>query len=323
MNVPQRTAIVTGGARGIGAAVSRRLAADGYQVAVLDLDEAACAATVAAVEDLGSKAIAVGADVADEAAVQSAVDRVASDLGAPTVLVNNAGITRDNLLFKMSTVDWDSVMNVHLRGAFLMSRAAQQHMTEAGWGRIVNLSSISALGNRGQANYSAAKAGLQGFTKTLAIELGRYGVTVNAIAPGFIATEMTAATADRLGHAVRGVQGRPTPSRSRSAGSASPTTSPTPCRSSPMRPPASSRGRCSTSRGGPDRADALGGRGQATKRMTTSATHTGFSAASHSTDTRTVTCVVPVLAWTSTISAVDRTRDPTGTGAGNLTFSRP
>ncbi len=199
MNTSKRTAIVTGGARGIGAAVSRRLASDGYQVAVLDLDEAACADTVAAVEDLGSSAMAVGADVADEAAVQAAVDRISSDLGAPTVLVNNAGITRDNLLFKMSTVDWDSVMNVHLRGAFLMSRAAQQHMTEAGWGRIVNLSSLSALGNRGQANYAAAKAGLQGFTKTLSIELGRYGVTVNAIAPGFIATEMTAATAERLG----------------------------------------------------------------------------------------------------------------------------
>ena len=199
MNLTQRTAIVTGGARGIGAAVSRRLAADGYQVAVLDLDESACAATVAAVQAVGGKAIAVSTDVADEAAVQSAVDRVASDLGAPTVLVNNAGITRDNLLFKMSTVDWDSVINVHLRGAFLMSRATQQHMTEAGWGRIVNLSSISALGNRGQANYAAAKAGLQGFTKTLSIELGRFGVTVNAIAPGFIATEMTAATAERLG----------------------------------------------------------------------------------------------------------------------------
>jgi 3-oxoacyl-[acyl-carrier protein] reductase len=199
VTVPQRTAIVTGGARGIGAAVSRRLAADGYQVAVLDLDESACAETVAAVEELGSKAIAVGADVADEAAVQGAVDRVAADLGAPTVLVNNAGITRDNLLVKMSAADWDSVMNVHLRGAFLMSRAAQQHMTAARWGRIVNLSSFSALGNRGQANYAAAKAGLQGFTKTLSIELGRYGVTVNAIAPGFIATEMTAATAERLG----------------------------------------------------------------------------------------------------------------------------
>jgi 3-oxoacyl-[acyl-carrier protein] reductase len=198
MNVPVRTAIVTGGARGIGAAVSKRLAADGFQVAVLDLDESACADTVAAVQELGSKALAVGADVSDEAAVQAAVDRVASELGVPTVLVNNAGITRDNLLFKMSTVDWDSVMNVHLRGAFLMSRAAQKHMTEAGWGRIVNLSSISALGNRGQANYSAAKAGVQGFTRTLALELGPFGVNVNAIAPGFIATEMTDETAKRL-----------------------------------------------------------------------------------------------------------------------------
>ena len=199
MNVPQRTAIVTGGARGIGAAVSRRLAADGYQVAVLDLDESACSDTVASVEDLGGKAIAVGADVADEAAVASAVDRVASDLGAPTVLVNNAGITRDNLLFKMSVEDWDSVMGVHLRGAFLMTRAAQKHMVEAEFGRIVNLSSVSALGNRGQVNYSAAKAGMQGFTKTLAIELGRWNVTANAIAPGFIETEMTAQTAERVG----------------------------------------------------------------------------------------------------------------------------
>ena len=143
--------------------------------------------------------MAVGADVADEAAVQEAVDRIAVKLGPPTVLVNNAGITRDNLLFKMSTTDWDSVIKVHLRGAFLMSRATQQHMTEAGWGRIVNISSLSALGNRGQANYAAAKAGLQGFTKTLSLELGRFGITVNAIAPGFIATEMTAATASRLG----------------------------------------------------------------------------------------------------------------------------
>jgi 3-oxoacyl-[acyl-carrier protein] reductase len=199
MNAAQRTAIVTGAARGIGAEVSRRLASDGFQVAVLDLDESACAQTVAAVEAIGGKAIAVGADVADEAAVLAAVDRVASDLGAPTVVVNNAGITRDNLLFKMTTGDWDAVMNVHLRGAFLVSRAAQAYMIEAKWGRIVNLSSISALGNRGQANYSAAKAGIQGFTKTLAIELGRFGVTVNAIAPGFIATEMTEATAERLG----------------------------------------------------------------------------------------------------------------------------
>jgi 3-oxoacyl-[acyl-carrier protein] reductase len=195
----QRTAIVTGAARGIGAAVARRLSADGFRVAVLDLDEAACAGTVDAIVAAGGSALAVGVDVADEVAVTAAVDRVAADLGRPTVLVNNAGITRDNLLFKMTADEWDSVLNVHLRGSFLMSRAVQSHLVDAGWGRIVNLSSVSALGNRGQANYSAAKAGLQGFTKTLAIELGRFGVTVNAVAPGFIETEMTAATAARMG----------------------------------------------------------------------------------------------------------------------------
>jgi 3-oxoacyl-[acyl-carrier protein] reductase len=193
------TAIVTGAARGIGAGVAKRLAADGYAVAVLDLDEAACTRVVEEIEQAGGRALAVGVDVADEAAVAGAVGRVSDEMGAPTVLVNNAGIIRDNLVFKMSVDDWDSVMGVHLRGSFLMSRAVQGYMTTAGWGRIVNLSSTSALGNKGQANYSAAKAGLQGFTKTLAIELGRFGVTVNAIAPGFIETEMTAATADRMG----------------------------------------------------------------------------------------------------------------------------
>ena len=196
---PARVAIVTGAARGIGAAVAVRLAADGLAVAVLDLDPDDCSSTVEAITSQGGQAAAVGVDVSDGSAVQVAVDRVAVDLGPPTVLVNNAGITRDNLLFKMNQDDWDSVMNVHLRGAFLMSKAAQAHMTEAGWGRIVNLSSTSALGNRGQANYSAAKAGIQGFTKTLAIELGKFGVTANAIAPGFIVTDMTAQTAQRLG----------------------------------------------------------------------------------------------------------------------------
>jgi 3-oxoacyl-[acyl-carrier protein] reductase len=163
-----RVAIVTGAARGIGAAVASRLSQAGFAVAVLDLDEAACKGTVEAIESAGGKALAVGVDVADEQAVQAAVDRVAEELGAPTVLVNNAGITRDNLLFKMTTDDWDAVMNVHLRGAFLMSRAAQKHMIDANWGRIVNLSSTSALGNRGQANYSdrgtgrRAVRGLQG-----------------------------------------------------------------------------------------------------------------------------------------------------------------
>ena len=194
-----RVAIVTGGARGIGAATAQRLAQDGFAVAVLDLDEAASQNTVDAIKAAGGQGLAVGADVSDAEQVQAAVDRIASELGAPVVLVNNAGVLRDNMLFKMSDSDWDIVMNVHLRGAFLMSRAAQKHMIEAKWGRIVNLSSTSALGNRGQANYSTAKAGLQGFTKTLAIELGKFGVTSNAIAPGFIETEMTKATADRMG----------------------------------------------------------------------------------------------------------------------------
>ncbi|WP_100444093.1 3-oxoacyl-ACP reductase FabG [Glycomyces xiaoerkulensis] len=194
-----RTAIVTGAARGIGAATARRLAADGHAVAVLDLAEDQARATADAITADGGRAIAVGVDVADEQAVAAAVERVATELGAPSILVNNAGILRDNLLFKMSADDWDSVLTVHLRGAFLMSRAVQSHMVEARWGRIVNLSSTSALGNRGQINYSAAKSGMQGLTKTLAIELGKFGVTANAVAPGFIETEMTRATAERVG----------------------------------------------------------------------------------------------------------------------------
>ena len=195
----RRTAVVTGSARGIGAATAVRLAADGLAVAVVDLDESATKGTVEAIESAGGTAVGIGADVSDSAAVESAVATVAEKLGPPTVLVNNAGITKDNLLFKMTDQDWDAVMGVHLRGSFLMSRAVQKHMVDAGWGRVVNLSSTSALGNRGQVNYSTAKAGLQGFTKTLAIELGRFGVTANCIAPGFIASEMTKATAERLG----------------------------------------------------------------------------------------------------------------------------
>lgn len=197
--MPQRIAIVTGAARGIGAGTAKRLAADGMAVAVLDLDEAACADTVAAIEKAGGKAIAVGCDVSNAEQVQAAVEKVVAELGAPTVLVNNAGVTRDNLLFKMAESDWDMVMDVHLKGAFLMTRAVQKHMVDAKWGRVINLSSLSAVGNRGQVNYSAAKAGLQGFTKTLAIELGKFGITANAVAPGFVATDMTAATAARLG----------------------------------------------------------------------------------------------------------------------------
>jgi len=194
-----RVAIVTGSARGIGAATARRLAADGLAVGVLDLDEAACADTVESIAAAGGRAAAIGADVTDADAVRAAVEQVGSTLGPPTVLVNNAGVTRDNMLFKMTDEDWDTVLDVHLRGAFLMTRAVQAHMVEQQWGRVINLSSTSALGNRGQVNYAAAKAGMQGFTKTLAVELGQFGVTANAVAPGFIVTDMTAATAARLG----------------------------------------------------------------------------------------------------------------------------
>lgn len=194
-----RVAIVTGAARGIGAAISRRLAGDGLAVALFDLDEAGVMAGAGSITAAGARALGVPADVADAGRVEAAVRRVVEKLGPPTVLVNNAGIVRDHLLYKMSEEDWDAVIGVHLRGAFLLSRAVQEYMTERRWGRIVSLSSTSALGNRGQANYSAAKAGLQGFTRTLAIELGKFGVTVNAVAPGFIATEMTAATAARVG----------------------------------------------------------------------------------------------------------------------------
>ena len=195
----QRVAVVTGAARGIGAATAERLAADGFAVAVLDLDESACEEVAGRIRDGGGRALGVGVDVTSAAQVEEGVARVAAELGPPVVLVNNAGIIRDNLIFKMSEADWDAVMDVHLKGAFLMTRACQTHMTAQRYGRIVNLSSSSAQGNRGQANYSAAKAGLQGFTKTLAIELGKFGVTANAVAPGFVQTDMTRATAERIG----------------------------------------------------------------------------------------------------------------------------
>jgi 3-oxoacyl-[acyl-carrier protein] reductase len=194
-----RVAIVTGAARGIGAALAHRLAADGLSVGVVDLDEQGSRRTAKEIIENGGRAIPIGADVADERAARDAVQQTAAELGPVTVLINSAGIIRDNLIFKMSTSDWDSVIDVHLRGAFLMTRAAQTHMTQAKWGRIVNISSTSALGNRGQANYATAKAGLIGFTKTLALELGKFGVTANAIAPGFVETDMTMASAARQG----------------------------------------------------------------------------------------------------------------------------
>ncbi len=197
--VQDRVALVTGAAQGIGAAIARRLAADGARVGVLDLTEPAARSVVNEITSAGGAALALSADVSERDQVQAAVDRLVGEYGALHILVNNAGVLRDNLLFKMSDDDWTTVMQVHLRGAFLCSQIAQKHMVEARYGRIVCMSSTSALGNRGQANYATAKAGLQGFTKTLAIELGPFGVTANAIAPGFIETAMTKATAERIG----------------------------------------------------------------------------------------------------------------------------
>jgi 3-oxoacyl-[acyl-carrier protein] reductase len=192
-------AIVTGGARGIGAAVSARLARDGYAVAVLDLDEPAAADTAAAISRAGGRALAAGCDVADESAVTAATDRVVAELGPPAVLVNNAGVGPAAGITEMTVEQWDHMLGINLRGHFLVTRAVVGHLVEAGWGRIVNISSISALGDDGRSHYSSAKAGLLGFTKSLALELGPHGVTVNAIAPGFIVSDMTAASARRLG----------------------------------------------------------------------------------------------------------------------------
>jgi 3-oxoacyl-[acyl-carrier protein] reductase len=198
-----RVAVVTGAARGIGFGTATRFAEEGASVAILDLDEASAAEAAAKLPLVdGAKAIGIGCDVSSTEAGEAAIERVVAELGGIHILVNNAGVTRDNLLFKMTDDDWDMVINVHLRGAFVMTRAAQKHFVAQKYGKIVNLSSVSALGNRGQANYSAAKMGIQGLTRTLGIELGRYGVNANAIAPGFIATEMTDATAARLGVAV-------------------------------------------------------------------------------------------------------------------------
>ncbi|MBF4160810.1 SDR family NAD(P)-dependent oxidoreductase [Nocardioides acrostichi] len=194
-----RVALVTGAARGIGRAIASRFAAEGASVAIVDLDPAEAEATAETLPlSSGATAVGISADVSDPASVERAVAATVGNLGALHIVVNNAGVTRDNLLFKMSDDDWDTVMAVHLRGAFLVSRAAQSHFVSQRYGKILCLSSTSALGNRGQANYSAAKLGVQGFVKTLAIELGPYGVNVNAVAPGFIATEMTDATAHRL-----------------------------------------------------------------------------------------------------------------------------
>ncbi|WP_026212102.1 3-oxoacyl-ACP reductase FabG [Longispora albida] len=200
MNQDQkRVAIVTGAARGIGAAVALRLAAEGHAVGVVDLTEADAAVTAAAITAAGGQALALGADVASEAEIVAAIGRVTDELGPPAILVNNAGFARDADIADMTNEEWDAVMGVCLNAAFYATRAVQPHMVAARWGRVVNVSSISALGTPGRVNYSAAKAGLIGFTKALAFELGEHGVTANVVAPGFVVSDMTAKTARLLG----------------------------------------------------------------------------------------------------------------------------
>jgi 3-oxoacyl-[acyl-carrier protein] reductase len=194
-----RVAFVTGGSRGIGKAIVQLFAEEGAKVAIIDLNEEALSETTSELKEKGYEVYSRVADVTDAVQVESAVKEVVDIFGSLDILVNNAGVVRDNLLYKMTDSDWDTVMDVHLKGAFYCARAAQKYMVEKNYGRIINISSTSALGNRGQSNYSTAKAGLQGFTKTLAIELGKYGITANAVAPGFIETDMTKETARRLG----------------------------------------------------------------------------------------------------------------------------
>jgi len=196
MRFAGRVALVTGGGRGIGAATARRFAADGAAVAVSDVDREPAEAVVAAI---GGKAIAVPGDVTSRDQVEAMVERTVQAFGRLDVLVACAGIIRDNLLHKMTDDDWERVIDTHLKGTFLCARAAQRVMVPARYGKMVFLSSASALGNRGQANYSAAKAGLQGLARTLAIELGPFNINVNAVAPGFIETRMTRAVAERTG----------------------------------------------------------------------------------------------------------------------------
>jgi len=189
-----RVALVTGGGRGIGAATAQVMARQGAKVAVSDLDEAPAREVAGPIGGL-----AIACDVSNREAVEAMVERTVKELGRIDILVTCAGIIRDNLLFKMTDDDWDAVIDTHLKGTFLCARAAQRHMVPQKSGKMVFLSSTSALGNRGQTNYSAAKAGLQGMARTLAIELGPFNVNVNAVAPGFIETRMTRATAERMG----------------------------------------------------------------------------------------------------------------------------
>jgi len=193
-------AVVTGGSRGIGRAISLELASRGHAVAVnYATNDEAAKEVVATIEQRGGEALALAGDVGDEQAVADLFDAVKADLGPVAVLVNNAGVTRDGLLLRMAVEDWDEVMRVDLRSAFLCTRRALRDMVRAKWGRIISISSVAGVtGNAGQANYSAAKAGLIGFTKAVAKEVGSRAVTANVVAPGYIATELTDPLSDEI-----------------------------------------------------------------------------------------------------------------------------
>lgn len=189
LELKDKTAIVTGSARGLGAATARRLAREGAHVVVTDIDGQGAEATAKALAENGHRAIAVRADITSGTDVDGLVATATEEFGGVHILVNNAGFPRDTLLTRMTDSDWDSVIEVILKGSFLVTRAVMPHLIEQRWGRVVNISSRSYLGNPGQANYSSAKAGILGFTRALAAEQGRYGITVNAVAPGFMETE--------------------------------------------------------------------------------------------------------------------------------------
>jgi 3-oxoacyl-[acyl-carrier protein] reductase len=193
-----QVALVTGGGQGIGEATVRRFAEEGAQVVVADLNGEAAAAVAQKVSADAGEALGVTCDVQVEASVEALVEAALGRFGQIDILVSNAGVTRDNLLHKMTLAEWDQVIQVHTRGAFLCARAVARNMVSRKRGKMVFLSSTSALGNRGQANYSTAKAGLQGLTRTLALELGPFQINVNSVAPGFVETAMTRAVAERL-----------------------------------------------------------------------------------------------------------------------------
>lgn len=194
-----RVAFITGGSRGIGKGIAETFAEEGAKIAIIDINEEALNEVQSEFKEKGYTVLTLQANVVNAEEVEAAMEEVVSQFGSLDILVNNAGIIRDNLLFKMTDSDWNQVIDVHLKGTFNASRAAQKYMVKQNYGRIINISSTSALGNPGQANYATVKAGIQGFTKTLAKEIGKFGITTNAVAPGFIETDMTKATAERVG----------------------------------------------------------------------------------------------------------------------------